>query len=667
MSELNVKEFLGGYLAEAEEHLSVARRCVVSLDEAIRKGEHSPKAVRELFRALHTLKGLSAMVGAEPIVDVTHELETLLRTADRAGGRLTAQALDVTVEGLRVVEDRVGRLGRSEPLPPIPTALLERLTSLGFTSAAGGPSSRPQLELEAELAGRLALAEAEQLVQGAERGERVVQVEFHPSQARAEQNLNITTVRERLGKVGEIVKVIPRSVAPQAGSPGLAFLFLMLTGATDEAIAEAAATTTSQVRTVTVRPAGPSEADETPAGPAESRHSYVRVEVSRLDDALEGLSALVVTRSRLERAIARAARGEGGWRELDDIVTANGKQLRALRQAILRARMVPVAELLDRVPLLVRGLTQRSDKRVRLTIDAGAAELDKAVGDRLFPAIVHLLRNAIDHAVETVSERRAAGKSEEAQLSISCVTRSASQISLVIADDGRGIDRARVAQRANAPVPQDDAQLLALITQPGLSTLDQATHTSGRGLGMDIVKRIVVTELGGELQLQTEPGRGTRFTLTVPLSVSILDVFSFIVSERTFVVPVSAVEDLAEIDASKVTSAPNARPGFGVPRLFEHRGEALPLFDLSQMLGRPGAKAAHPKAIIVRRAADAAAFAIDQLLGQQEVVVRPIVDPLVKVRGVAGSTDLGDGQPTLVLDLLSLMSRATSVEERVTA
>ncbi|MFT3843071.1 MAG: chemotaxis protein CheW [Myxococcaceae bacterium] len=660
MTELNVKEFLGGYLAEAEEHLSVARRCVVALDEAIRRGEHSPKSVRELFRALHTLKGLSAMVGAEPIVDVTHELETLLRTADRAGGRLAAQALDVTVEGLRVVEDRVGKLGRGEPLPPIPQSLLERLTSLGFASAPGGPTSRPQLELDADLMARLALAEAEQLVQGAERGERVVQVEFHPSQARAEQGLNITSVRERLGKVGEIVKVIPRSVAAPAGSPGIAFLFLMLTRGTDEAIAQAAATSAAEVRTITVRAPTATEAEETPAAPDTSKRSFVRVEVSRLDDALEGLSALVVTRSRLERAVSRAARGEGGWREVDDIVNATGKQLRALRSAILRARMVPVAELLDRVPLLVRGLTQRSEKRVRLTIDAGASELDKAVGDRLFPAIVHLLRNAIDHAVETVSERRAAGKPEEAQLSISCVTRSASQLTIVIADDGRGIDRERVAQRAQAPLPTDDNQLLALITRPGLSTLDQATHTSGRGLGMDIVKRIVVTELGGGLQLETQKGKGTRFTLTVPLSVSILDVFSFVVSQRTFVVPVSAVEDLAEIEAAKVTVTPSARPGFGSPRLFEHRGEALPLFDLSQMLGQPGEKVAHPKAIIVRREADAAAFAIDQLLGQQEVVVRPIVDPLVNVQGVAGSTDLGDGQPTLVLDLLSLMNRTTA-------
>ncbi|HVZ36971.1 MAG TPA: chemotaxis protein CheW, partial [Polyangiaceae bacterium] len=207
------------------------------------------------------------------------------------------------------------------------------------------------------------------------------------------------------------------------------------------------------------------------------------------------------------------------------------------------------------------------------------------------------------------------------------------------------------------PTPEEDAELLALITQPGLSTLDQATHVSGRGLGMDIVKRIVVDQLAGKLQLWTERDQGTRFTLTVPLSVTVLDVFSFRCSERTFVTPVRSVETLAEIEPGAVRSAPQPHGGEPAVRLFEHRGASVPLFRLSRLLGLNTAPSERTNAIFIRNEAELLAFEVDKMLGQQEVVVRPLTDPLVRVEGVTGSTDLGDGVPTLVLDLLTLMQR----------
>jgi two-component system chemotaxis sensor kinase CheA len=383
--------------------------------------------------------------------------------------------------------------------------------------------------------------------------------------------------------------------------------------------------------------------------------------VSRLDDALERLAALVVTRSRLERATAALPRGPES-RELAATVAETGRQLRDLRAAIMRARMVPVADLLDRAPLVVRGLTRSSKKQVRLEIDTGHSELDKSVADRLFPAVVHLLRNAVDHAIELPAERTAKGKPAEGSLQVRCFERSGNLLALEVSDDGRGIDRERVARRAGVPAPQDDAELLALINQPGLSTLDQATHVSGRGLGMDIVKRIVVDQLAGKLQLWTARDQGTRFTLTVPLSVTVLDVFSFRCSERTFVTPVRSVETLAEIEPGAVRAAPQPQAGKAVVRLFEHRGASVPLFRLSHLLGLSTPPAERTKAILIRGEAELLAFEVDRMLGQQEVVVRPLTDPLVRVEGVTGSTDLGDGQPTLVLDLLALMQRAGMAE-----
>jgi two-component system chemotaxis sensor kinase CheA len=661
---LDVGEFIAGYLAEAEEHLGSARGRLLTIDEALRKGESSPKAVRELFRSLHTLKGLSAMVGAEPIVDIAHELETILRVADKRGGKLPANAVDEVLKGLRAIEERVASLGRGETLAPAPKELIDALAGLELDSKPDRPSG--QLALPADLLARLSLAEQEQLLQGLARGRRAVRADFLPSQTLAARDVNITSVRERLGKLGDIVKVIPRGASSGEGRAGsVAFVLLVVTDATNEAIAEAAATSPEEIADIAFLPGPGDLSDEllAPDAPGDggepSRERFVRVEISRLDDALEGLSALVVTRSRLERAIAELGAGRGSVRDLRNILGENGRQLKALRGAIMRARMVPVADVLDRAPLLVRALSRSSRKLVRLTIDGGNSELDKAVGDRLFPAIIHLLRNAVDHAIETPAERRALGKPEEGQIRVSCGDRSASQLRLVVSDDGRGIDRARVAAQAHSPVPEDDVALLALITRPGLSTIEKATHTSGRGLGMDIVKRIVVDELGGELELSTRPGAGTEFTVVVPLSVTILDVFSFVTGGRTFVVPVGTIDDLTEVAPEMVTRPPGGG-GDGGARLLNHRGAVLPLFNLASLLGCPATVAERPKAIIVRRDAERFAFQVDRMLGQQEVVVRPVRDPLVNVRGVAGSTDLGDGQPTLVLDLASLMERSTA-------
>lgn len=658
MERLDVREFIAGFLVEAEEHLASASSNLVALDASLRKREDNPRAVRELFRSLHTLKGLSAMVGAEPIVDIAHEMETVLRAADRAGGKLPETSVDVLIQGVRAIEERVRCLSRNESLAPAPKDLLERLSSVGI--AEGDSATEVTLSLEPELDEKLSAAERKQLISGLDRGLRALRVDFLPSPARSAAGVNITSVRKQMGTLGELVKVLPRALHEGAG---VAFVLLVLTNASDDAVAEAAAAKAEDVHPIAsklVRTEQPTALVLETQEVETHKHNHVRVDVARLDEALERLAVLVVSRSRLERAVADLAEGSGDLRQVSRLVAEGGRELRDLRAAIMRARMVAVAELLERAPLIVRGLSKASKKLVRLTLDAGNAELDKAVADRLFPAVVHLLRNAVDHAIELPEERRARGKPEEGQIRISCIEHAGSRLELVIEDDGRGIDRERVAARAGAAVPATDEELLELITQSGLSTLDQATQTSGRGLGMDIVKRIAVNELGGELALETRPNAGTKFTLRVPLSITIMDAFSLGCGDETFVVPVSAVDDLTEISPDAVSETPEPARRAQHVRLLRHRGGTMPLFRLSALLGLPASASARPKALIVRKQSEAFAFEVDRMLGKQEVVVRPVKDPLVQVAGVAGSTDLGDGRPTLVLDLLGLLRRETA-------
>jgi two-component system chemotaxis sensor kinase CheA len=319
----------------------------------------------------------------------------------------------------------------------------------------------------------------------------------------------------------------------------------------------------------------------------------------------------------------------------------------------MRARLVPAAEMLERVPLLVRGLARSTGKEVTLDLDPGKAELDKAVAERIFPAIIHLVRNAVDHGLESPAERIRAGKPPGALLRMTCLPRSSNQLELTIADDGRGIDVAALARRAGRPVPTGEEALLALMTLPGVSTVEAATTTSGRGMGMNIVKQAVVDELGGELTVRTERGKGTTFILRVPLSITIVDAFAFRCGHQPFVVPVSVVEEIVEVDPAAITRAPSGK-GRAELRMLDRRGTAVPLVRLDGIFHLEPEQVPVRKAIVVRRNGQPYAFEVDQMVGQQEVVVRPLDDPLVRRPGIVGSTDLGDGQPTLVLDLLSL-------------
>jgi two-component system chemotaxis sensor kinase CheA len=656
---LDVEEFLSGYFAEAEEHLGLANKNLLSIEESLKRGETNPRAVRELFRSLHTVKGISAMVGVEPVVDLAHVMETVLRSADRAGGKLPTPAVGLLLKGVRAIEDRVQDLARKKPVRAAPDALVDALASLQLPAAGDAAPAAAQLDLPPEIRAKLNPTESAQLLQGVVRGKRVLRLDFVPSTELAGQGISITTVRQRVGEIAEIVKVLPLSrPATEAAPGGLAFVLLLVTEAANEALSAAAAVAPETILSlaaaspVAAAPAGLEEPEFDDAGPVQS--GYVRVRVERLDDAMEKLSALVVTRFRLTRALAELSAQGADVRSLSQIVAESGRQLRDLRAAIMRARMVSVSELLERVPLLVRGMSQTTGKPVRLQIDAEHAEVDKAVGERLFPAIVHLIRNAIDHAIESPQERLRLGKPEAGVITVTCFERSNNQLELSIQDDGRGIEREQVAEQAHVAVPQSNTELLEILTRPGFSTMKEATRTSGRGIGMDVVKQIAVDQLGGDLELSTEPGKGTTFLLRVPLTITIVDAFSFSCGQQTFVVPVSMVEEIIEIDPAKLRQGPASRTGQPPTRMFPRRGEVVPLISLDGLFALPATQGGRRKAFVVRRRGEPIAFEVDRVLGQQEVVVRPLEDSLVKVAGVTGSTDLGDGRPALVLDLVAL-------------
>lgn len=648
MSErVDLHEFVGAFVVEAAELISVANAALLDIEAGHREGAIRPRSVRELFRALHTIKGLAGMVGVEAIVEIAHGLETVVRTADRAGGTLSRAAADVALQGVKAINERIRAVADKRAPVPAPPQLLEAIAHVDATAAPAAPPAPP---VSAEVDARLSASERAQLGQALAGGTPAYLLTFAPSEANAGRGITIGSVRAGLAELGDIVKVAPRTVKDASGvQTGIAFDIVLVSRAPRPVIAAAIAGRIDDVAPIAApappapASAGGAEPDDAAAEVAPIGRAVVRVELARLDELQDQLSLLIVSRFRLEREVAALAGRGTDVRALRLVVDQQGRQIRDLRRAILRARMVRLAEVLEPLPLLVRSLTRTSHNEVRLELDVRDAELDKAVADRLLPALVHLVRNAVDHAIELPDEREAKGKPRAGTIRVTCRDVAGNFLELAIRDDGRGIDRARIAARAGREV-RTDAEALAVLCSPGFSTRDVATRTSGRGLGMDIVRRIAVDDLGGELQLASALGAGTTFTLRVPLTIAILDVFSFVCGTQAYVAPVAAIEEIIELEDDRMVP-----PGARVT-LVERRGRAVPVFSLGVELAIDDGRQAK-KALVIRRNGEPVAFAVDRLLGRQEVVVRTLDDPLVKAPGIAGATDLGDGRPTLVLDL----------------
>jgi two-component system chemotaxis sensor kinase CheA len=375
--------------------------------------------------------------------------------------------------------------------------------------------------------------------------------------------------------------------------------------------------------------------------------AMVRIPARRLDDLLDLVGELVLARDRLMQVFGAGA-DDAGQRVLDDA----SRLVVQLRDAILTSRMVPLADVLDRFPRHVRDTAAGLGKEVDLVLEGRELEVDRSLLDELSDPLLHLLRNAVDHGLETPDERRAAGKDPRGRLVIRAV-RDGAMIAVTVADDGRGVDRARVAERAAAQgvagaeqLAQDDQGLLQLLARPGLTTASQVTSLSGRGVGVDAVLSRVHA-LGGRLDLATAEGAGTAITLRLPLSVALLRALLVRVAGETYAIPLGLV-------TSTRLAAPHREATGALSADVEVDGSPVRTVSLRSHLGLPPADDVSGHLVVLDGAGGRVALHVDACTAQQEIVVKP----LQKVRGAAtkfsGGTILPDGTPSLILDINSL-------------
>jgi two-component system chemotaxis sensor kinase CheA len=498
-----VNQFLDDYFAECEEHLAAVRAGLLNIERFVDSSIADNSQLDELFRSFHTIKGISGMVGLSPAEQLAHEMEGYLRVLRRGEAPLSKDGFDALIEGTKVLEEVISAHKAHAPAPAI-----ERTIKILSEVVAGKTTS---------------------VTPAREQGEQTYKTEdkkkwrflFVPSQARSEAGINVNTVRARLQSIGEIL-----STTPLVNDGDVLFELIVATSASESEL------DALKDLELTVEPIELEEkAEPITATPATSQttSTSVRVDLVRLDQLMLLVGELVVTRARLEQNLKsiRTSLAPTQWRQLQEVNAAFGKQLRDLRNDVMRVRMVPIAEVFDRMRFVVRDISRETRKRVTLELSGQETEIDKFLVERLMDPLLHLVRNSISHGIESEEERSASGKPEEGHIYLRATT-AGELVVIEVGDDGRGIDVKSVATQAPGVALWDDEgridfdRLLETISAPGLSTRDHADRASGRGVGMDVVAR-AIKDLDGSLSVLTEAGKGTTFRIELPLTLAITD------------------------------------------------------------------------------------------------------------------------------------------------
>ena len=650
-------EFLAGFLedffAECDEHLATTRRALLVLESFVHQPQVDRSLLDELFRSFHSLKGISAMVGVQEVEQLAHQMESYLRALRQAQVTLTIEGIDGLVAGTKMIEQVVAAYHERTPLPDI-ALVLAQLKNLAPETPAPAPSLSLSLPASSSISKGLNAEEHAKLAAALENGLRAWRFEFAPSTSLSERGVNVNSVRARLQELGDLIRAVPQVTA----QGGIAFEFIVVTRADETIFAawrddgitcapyEARSSLTTQNGTE-------SRAAIVLSVSARAPSNLVRVELSRLDDLMRLVGELVIGRSHLENRLKllEATVPASEWRALQETNLALERQLRDLREGIMRARMVPVGEIFERMKFVIRDLARESRKQVNLELRGQETEIDKFIVERMLDPLLHLVRNAISHGLESADERHSQGKPPEGRIALRAFT-AGEVIVIEVEDDGRGIDAKQVAMRAQAMglIPADavldQATILDLICAPGFSTREEVDRVSGRGVGMAVVRNTVL-ELGGSFTLDTEVGRGTRFTIELPLTLAIADALIVTVGGQIFAVPQAAVQEVMEIPFTAVNILENNE-------IITHRGGVLPLVRLARLFELEERVSRALYAFVVGKGLNAVGVVVDRILAQREIVVRAITDPLVQVPGIGGATELGDGRVVLILNTAEL-------------
>lgn len=635
---MDLAKYAALFVSESREHLQ-------SCNQLLLAWERDPEAtapVDGLFRAVHSLKGMAATMGFAPLAELAHRAENLLDAV--RGGKLAVKPehFELLFRSVDELEDGVARATTGKGLRAEAASLVKALDA---AVKAGDKAPEPAKAGRTGKAGKSgeAVAKTEKAEKSPAKDERPsldVKITVR-SDALLRGARALLALRKAEG-LGAVSRVTPQVSELEREDFDGKLAFRVRTAAAPSEV-DAVIRSAGDIAGVAIDLASDEQAVDT------TTLRQIRIDLTRLDALMKLAGELVVARNRL----VELARGSSDP-ELGQVGERISRLVGAVQSEVLEARLTPVREVFDRFPRVVRDLARDLGRQVRLEVEGGDIELDRAVLDEVADPLVHLVRNAIDHGIEAPRDRVKAGKPAEGRLRLSA-SRERNSVAIRVADDGRGIDRAKILAKAKADGLVDagaeslaDDQLLRILSRSGFSTAAVVSGVSGRGVGVDVVMTRI-RQLGGAVELVTEAGQGTAFVLRVPLTLAIVRSLLVQVGSERYVVPLNYVSETIEFSATPVTA-------LGDREALVIREQAVPTVHLHRLLSIEGAITTGRRPVLVVQVGERrSALVVDALLGQQEIVVEPFDAPRGMPGWFSGATILADGAPALILDAAALV------------
>jgi len=637
----NLKEFEAEFYSEADELLENIKN-ILAHAESISNDD-----LKNLLRYFHTLKGISAMMGFNLVESISHKAESLLKFLFENKLTPKPNGLKLLFEAAKLIEANLTAKGQAtqNQLDSINDIIndIEKLKEI----------IEQQNKSETEI-----ISTAEELLLPHD-----YKISFIATVELKEKNITVSTVREKLEEIGKIISATP-IVTPDKL---VEFVFRVKSKYPLEQL-KAMLFPELKVEIIgqgeTLEQTQSSKSSENSGSPNSKISKLtslgagiIRVDLSKVDELISQMGEIVISRTQIDDALKQLLKSNPEI-NISNLLEANQKlerQLRMLRGSIMRIRMVPISNLFDRMQFVVQDAAQTLSKKVRLITEGGETEIDKMLVEKITDSILHLVRNAAAHGIELPSKRLELGKEEVGIIGLTARNIN-DKIVVEVWDDGQGVDSTKLKELGNKKgiITKDNNisndLLLRIMTTPGLSTRDNADKIGGRGVGMDVVKK-TIDEVGGKLELNYEEGKGTRFTLTLPLTLSIIDAIIVKQNNEIYAIPQSHAIEVIFIDKDTI------RTHNGM-KFLSYREGAIKAYYLSELVGLNGITSIIDNAygIILKMPAENVALLVEKVLGIKEIVVRGMEEIFVKNAGFSGVAELGDGKPILIIDTEYLLN-----------
>ncbi|MFS0590757.1 chemotaxis protein CheA [Cytobacillus horneckiae] len=670
---MEMSQYLEVFIEESKEHLQACNQLLLELE----KNPADLQLVNEIFRSAHTLKGMSATMGYEDLANLTHQMENVLDAIRNKKIKVDSHILDVVFLSVDHLEAMIESIASGGDGKMDVTEVVQKLKIIEDGKGLDAVQSAQEDALEQSKDSYSAIDyddyEMTIIMQSKELGYNTYEVDITLTEDCLLKAARVYMVFEALEKNGEIVKSSPSTTELEEEQFEQSFSVTVVTNEEKDSL-KSALLKISEIENVEIKAfnspvqetnikAGASIVDTENQKPIRSEEETVqsikqptnktiRVNIERLDILMNLFEELVIDRGRLVQ-ISQELNNQ----ELQETVEHMSRISADLQNIILNMRMVPVETVFNRFPRMVRQLARDLHKKINLEIIGAETELDRTVIDEIGDPLVHLLRNAIDHGIETPEERRSKGKPEEGTVILKAY-HSGNHIFIEISDDGAGINKDQILRKALSKgiiteqemVGLSQQEIYNLIFSSGFSTADKISDVSGRGVGLDVVRN-TIESLGGTVSIDSNEGNGSTFSIVLPLTLSIISAMLVEIQNEKYAIPLSSIIETAIVKREDILHTHSQQ-------VIDFRGKVVPLIFLKDIFEINHTYAENEETlsvVIVRKGDKLAGIVVNSFIGQQEIVLKSLGNYLTNVFAISGATILGDGQVALIIDCNALI------------